>query len=35
VRLFQQEHEGSGLADAAADAEGNIVISDGLVVWEL
>jgi len=33
--LFQQEHKGSGLAYAAADTKWNLVVNNGLMVWEL
>ena len=35
VRLFQEKHEGAGLANASTDAEWNLAVYDGLVVWEL
>jgi hypothetical protein len=33
--LAQKIHHGPGLADAAADAQGDLVVLDGLVVGQL
>jgi hypothetical protein len=35
MRLLEQLHIGAGLPDAAADAQGNFIVNDGLVVREV
>jgi hypothetical protein len=35
VGLFQDAHEGAGLADASADTERDLTVQDRLVVWQL
>src|SRR5208283_4329614 len=35
MRFAQEEHQGAGLADAAANAEGNFILHDALMIGEL
>lgn len=35
MRLFEQKHKGTGLPDAPADTERQLLIQDCLVVWQL